>query len=43
MKKRIISAVVALAIFVPIVYFGGKTFSIAMGMLAVLGYKNYLI
>lgn len=42
MKKRIISAIVALAIFIPVVYFGGKVFSIAMGMLAVLGYKELL-
>lgn len=42
MKKRIISAIVALAIFIPVVYFGGKIFSIAMGMLAVLGYKELL-
>lgn len=42
MKKRIISAVVALSLFIPIVYFGGKVFSIAMGMLAVLAYKELL-
>ena len=42
MKKRIISAVVAVAIFAPIIYFGGKAFSIAIGMLAVLAYKEML-
>lgn len=42
MKKRIISAVVATLIFAPIIYFGGKAFSIAMGMLAVLAYKEIL-
>lgn len=42
MKKRIISAIVALAIFVPVVYFGGRVFEIAVGMLAVLAYKEIL-
>lgn len=42
MKKRIISAVVAVAIFAPIIYFGGKAFSIAIGMLSVLAYKELL-
>lgn len=42
MKKRIISAIVALAIFIPVIYFGGKVFIIAMGMLSVLAYKELL-
>ena len=42
MKKRIISAVVATAIFAPIIYFGGKAFSVAIGMLSVLAYKEML-
>ena len=42
MKKRIISAIVALAIVVPAIYFGGKWFSFAIGVLAVLAYKELL-
>lgn len=42
MKKRIISAVVATLLIAPIVYFGGRIFAIAMGMLAVLAYKEIL-
>ena len=42
MKKRIISAIVALAIFIPVIYYGGKIFSIAMGMLSVLAFKEIL-
>lgn len=42
MKKRIISAIVAIAIFAPIIYFGGRAFSIAIGMLSVLAYKELL-
>ena len=42
MKVRIISAIVAIAIFVPIVILGGNYFSIAMGMLSVLAYKELL-
>lgn len=42
MKKRIISAVIALAIFVPIIILGGNYFAVAMGMLSVLAYKELL-
>lgn len=42
MKKRIISAIVALAIFIPVIYFGGKVFIIAMGLLSVLAFKELL-
>ena len=42
MKKRIISAIVALAILVPIIILGGNYFAIAMGMLSVLAYKELL-
>ena len=42
MKKIIISAIVALAIFIPVIYYGGKIFSIAMGMLSVLAFKEIL-
>ena len=42
MKKRIISAVIATLIFAPIIYFGGRAFAIAMGLLSVLAYKELL-
>lgn len=42
MKKRIISAIVALAIFVPLIIIGDVYFGIAMGILAVLAYKEVL-
>ena len=37
MKKRIISAIVIMAIFIPILVLGGKPFAIVMSLLAVLG------
>lgn len=40
MKTRIISAIVALAIIVPLLIIGGKAFIIGAGLLAVLGYKE---
>lgn len=42
MKKRIISAVVALAIFIPLVIIGGVPLKIAACVLAVLGMKEFL-
>ena len=42
MKKRIISAIVALAIVVPLVILGGRYFSFGMGILAILAYKELL-
>lgn len=40
MKTRIISAIVALAIIVPLLIIGGKAFIITAGILAVLAYKE---
>ena len=42
MKKRVISAIVALAIFIPIVIVGGIWFKVAVTVLAVLGMKEFL-
>lgn len=42
MKTRIISAVVALAIIVPLLIIGGKAFIFAAGVLAVLAYKEII-
>lgn len=42
MKKRLISAVVALAIFIPLAIVGGIWFKIAACVLAVLGMKEFL-
>ncbi|MBO4601120.1 MAG: phosphatidate cytidylyltransferase [Bacilli bacterium] len=42
MKKRIISAIVALAIVVPLLILGGNYFSFLAGVLGVLAYKEIL-
>lgn len=42
MKKRVISAIVALAIFIPIAIIGGNLFNIAFYILAMLGLKEFL-
>ena len=42
MKKRVISAIIALAISIPIVYFGGALFKIFVIILASLGIREYL-
>ena len=42
MKKRLISAVVALAIFIPLLIIGGIYFKIAACVLAVLAMKEFL-
>ena len=42
MKTRIISAIVALAIFVPIIILGGRYFAVAMGVLGLLAYREIL-
>ena len=42
MKKRVISAIVALAIFIPLIIIGGVWFKIAATILAVLGLKEFL-
>lgn len=42
MKKRILSAIVALAIFIPIFIHGGLIYSLAIYLIAVLGLKEFL-
>lgn len=42
MKTRIISAIVALGIFIPIFIMGGTVFNIAVYIVAMLGLKEYL-
>ena len=42
MKTRIISAIVALLIFIPIFIKGGMLFDVAVFVLAVLGLKEFL-
>ena len=42
MKKRVISAVVALIIFVPLVILGGMWLKVAACVLGVLGMKEFL-
>lgn len=42
MKKRVISAIVALAIFIPLIILGGMWFKVAATILAVLGMKEFL-
>lgn len=42
MKKRVISAIVALAIFIPLIILGGMWFKVAATILAVLGMREFL-
>ena len=42
MKKRVISAIVALIIVVPLIIVGGKPFEIGVGVLSVLGLKEFI-
>ncbi len=42
MKVRIISAIIALAVFIPLIWFGGYPFVIVMGIISVLAYKELL-
>lgn len=42
MKVRIISAIVALAIVIPLIYLGGYPFAIGCGILSILGYVEIL-
>ncbi|MEI3530146.1 MAG: CDP-archaeol synthase [Bacilli bacterium] len=42
MKTRVISAIVALAIFVPIFLIGGDLFNLAVYVIAILGLKEFL-
>lgn len=42
MKKRIISAIIALAIFIPIIILGGNIFKVAISILGVFGLKELI-
>lgn len=42
MKVRVLSAIVALAIFIPIFFFGGIVFKVAVYVVVMLGLKEYL-
>src|SRR5574344_157808 len=42
MKQRVISAIVALAIFIPLIILGGIWFKVAVCVVAVLGLKEFL-
>ncbi len=42
MRIRIISAVVALAILIPLIWLGGYPFAIGMGLLSILAYKEII-
>ena len=42
MKTRVISAIVVLAIFIPLAILGGIWFKLAMTLIAVLGMKEFL-
>ena len=42
MKKRVISAIVALIIFIPLIILGGIYFRVAATVLAVFGMKEFL-
>ena len=43
MKTRIISAIVAALIVIPVVYFGGFYYRVGVGILAVIGYTEFLM
>lgn len=43
MKTRIISAVIACLIVIPIFYFGGFAYRLGVGILAVIGYTEFLM
>ncbi len=40
MKKKVISAIVALAIVIPLIILGGFYFTMGLGVIAILGYKE---
>ena len=42
MKKRIVSAVIMIAILVPLIIIGGLAFKIATGVIAILAYREIL-
>ena len=43
MKQRVISAVVALAIVIPFIYFGGTLYSIGIGIIAIAGFIEMML
>ena len=43
MKTRIISAIIAALIVIPVVYFGGFYYRVGVGLLAVIGYTEFLM
>ena len=43
MKTRIISAIIAALIVIPLVYFGGFPYRIAVGIVAAIGYTEFLM
>lgn len=43
MKTRIISAIIAALIVIPVVYFGGNFYRIGVGIVAVIGYTEFLM
>lgn len=43
MKTRIISAIIALAIVIPVFYFGGFAYRLGVGILTVIGYTEFLM
>ena len=42
MKKRLISAIIALAILVPVIIYGGKVYAFVIGLISILAYKELL-
>lgn len=42
MKTRIISAIIALAVMIPLIYIGGIPFAIGIGILSLLAYKEVI-
>ena len=43
MKTRIISSIVAALIVIPIFYYGGFAYRLGVGVLAVIGYTEFLM
>lgn len=42
MKNRIISGVIIALVFIPIVYFGGILFNVAIGVLSIIAFKEFM-
>lgn len=42
MKKRLITAIIILLIILPIIYVGGITFALAVGVISILGFKEVI-